>query len=689
MRLLLSLLTLLLPLILSAQNTPKPFEIARQVKAIIRDRHIEPRLIDDAFSRDVFDAFLRDLDPDKKFFTEIEVAELQKFRDVLDDELNLDRWAFLPLVIDSYRDKLQRAEKLASSIGSKPVDLRMNEPWTPRDQFAHSITDLEKRWKSIIAREVMEDMARVSHAGSATDISLTKLEAASREKVLRTHLRRIQKVLQHSHGLENYVANTLFKKYLAVTDPHSVYMSATEMENFIAGLSTNGYDLGLEFQENERGDLVVEGLLPGGPAWNSGEINRGDILEKVRWAGNEWTDATSLELDELDELIAERNHEMIEFAFRQQGGLPRVVGLRKAKVNQEDAIVRAFTLNGKRKVGYINLPDFYSNWGGGESSQSAADVAKEIVKLKQENIEGLILDVRFNGGGSLAEAVAMAGIFIDGGPVGIERERQKEPLTLKDSNRGTVYDGPLVIMVNGLSASASEFLAAALQDYNRAIIVGSNTYGKGVGQQLFSLEPGRSDFKGITPGQRWGYASVTTLRMYRINGRSVQGRGVQPDIELPDLISIFNIREALTPFALKGDSINKKTYPQILKPLPLEGLRKTSAMRIIEHPAFEAISRYRGAVAKYYLAPPVSLSWNHVKHRVDNLFCEFSNLESQLANETQAYVVEPLKFSSSRMQIDQYAGNINTGWIEKLSADHILKETFHIICDYIDTLDKP
>src|SRR5690606_17936052 len=135
---------------------------------------------------------------------------------------------------------------------------------------------------------------------------------------------------------------------------------------------------------------------------------------------------------------------------------------------------------------------------------SAADVAKEIVKLKQENIEGLILDVRFNGGGSLAEAVAMAGIFIDGGPVGIERVRQKEPLTLKDSNRGTVYDGPLVIMVNGLSASASEFLAAALRDYNRAIIVGSNTYGKGVGQQLFSLEPGRSDFKGITPGQRWG-----------------------------------------------------------------------------------------------------------------------------------------------------------------------------------------
>ncbi len=684
-------LVIVMPVALMAQNAPGPSEIARQLKITMQARHIEPRVIDDAFSRDVFDAFIDELDKGRRYFTQIEIDEFNRFRDELDDQLNGERSDFLTAVITSYKEKLERVEKIVSATCAIPVDLRMKEPYPNRKQYPKDIPELGKRWRIDLAQEVMEDLAR-GQEGRQSDAEvgfLGKNEATSREKVKRINLRRIQKVLNHSDGFENLITTMFFKKLLAAVDPHSVYMSATQMENFISALSTNGYGLGLEFQENERGDLVVSGLLPGGPAWNSGEINNGDVLDKVRWVGKEWIDAAGLTEYELDELIEESNHASIEFVFRQHGGFMRNVVLAKERVNEEDAVVRSFTLTGSKKIGYISLPDFYSNWGGNESSQSAGDVAKEIVKLKKENIEGLILDVRFNGGGSLAEAVAMTGIFIDGGPVGIERERGKEPVTLKDTNRGTVYDGPLVILVNGLSASASEFLAAALQDYHRAIIVGSRTYGKGIGQEVFSLQPGKPEFTALNADQRWGYASITTTRMYRINGKSIQARGVIPDIELPDLISMFNIHESGTPFALRPDSVTKKTYAQLLRPVPLDDLRRRSRPRVREHKTFEAVSRYRGASQKYFLTPPGYVEWQHLKHRADNLYCEFDNLKSLLAEGTGMFVVAAPVFSQPRMQLNGYAEDLNNGWIQNLSQDHVLAEAFQIICDYINILDRP
>lgn len=685
------LLAILQPLTLTAQKTPAPSEIARQLKTTMQTRHIEPRVVDDAFSRDVFDAFINELDQQRRYFTQVEIEELYRFRDQLDDQLNGARWDFLAVVVPAYKAKLFRAEKMVTATCALPIDLRFKETYEEDGQYAKDIPNLEDRWRISLVREVLEDLARGCEGQQIRTEAeyLAKNEAVSREKVKRINLRRIQKILNHAEGFENFITTMLFRKYLAAVDPHSGYMSGTQMENFISALSTNGYGLGLEFQENERGDLVVSGLLPGGPAWNSGEINNGDILDKVRWVGKDWIDAAGLTEYELDEIIEESNHDNIEFALRQQGGFTRNVVLRKERVNEEDAVVRAFTLTGSKKIGYISLPDFYSNWGGSESSQSAGDVAKEIVKLKKENIDGLILDVRFNGGGSLAEAVAMTGIFIDGGPVGIQRERGKESLTLKDTNRGTVYDGPLVILVNGLSASASEFLAAALQDYHRAIIVGGRTYGKGIGQELFSLEPGKAKLTTTAADQRWGYASITTTRMYRIGGKSIQAKGVVPDIVLPDLISMFNISESVTPFALKPDSITKKTYAQVLRPLPVDDLRRKSENRVKEKPSFEAVDRYHGALQKYFLTPPGVIEWQRLKHRSDNLHCEYRNLERRLAEGTAAFVAKAPVFSQSRMQLDDYALDVSNGWIEKLSEDHVLEEAFNIICDYIEILDLP
>jgi carboxyl-terminal processing protease len=345
-------------------------------------------------------------------------------------------------------------------------------------------------------------------------------------------------------------------------------------------------------------------------------------------------------------------------------------------------------LEGKRRIGYISLPDFYSAWGDAEGGKSAGDVAAEILKLKKQNIDGLILDVRFNGGGSLAEAVNMTGIFIEAGPVGIERVKGQEAFTIKDQNRGTVYDGPLTILINSMSASASEFLAAALQDYRRAIIVGSNTFGKGTAQEMFSLRPGKPDvdFANLS-ASGWGFVKVTTGKTYRINGKAIQRRGVVPDISLPDLSDTFGYRESDQDYALRSDSVNKKTYWTPLAKLPLAALAERSKDRVSGHAGFKAITNYTQSVAAR-INEETARDWNEAKKNMDLQDKLHLNLKSAVATATESFEVKTHEFGKPRMEVDDYVDMVNKAWIKNLSHDISLEEAFNITCDYIDILNQ-
>lgn len=673
-----------------AQPAPTASTEAIQLKKVILEKHLEPGLVDNGFSSDAFGLLLNDSDPEHLYFLQEEIDKLNSMHDKIDNDLNLNSWVFFPLFAAAYEKALQRAEKILIQESSKPFDLGKKDVRRADTTWCADESQLRARWSLVLKSETLQDMANVrkSKAAVAEKDFLAAQEPVSRKKAQTARIRSIRRIFDHPSGFQDFLLDKYYNALSNAFDPHTVYFSPTQMENFLSALSSEGFYFGFSIRESESGEIEIANLLPGGPAWKSGEFNSGDVIERLRWEGKEWMDLAGVTEEEVDAKLSESNQSAMEFVLRKSAGLSKTIRLKKEKLNTEESMVKGFVLAGKRRIGYISLPDFYSSWGDNEGAKCAGDVAAEIVKLRKQNIEGLILDVRYNGGGSLQEAMNMAGIFIDAGPVGVQRVKGQEPFTLKDTNRGTVYDGPLVIMVNGVSASASEFLSAALQDYHRAIIVGSNTYGKATAQEMFSLRPGKADVDfGNLSSTSWGYVKVTTGKTYRINGRSIQQKGVRPDIILPDLANAFEPRESNQPHALKSDSVNKKTYWTPLPELPIPWLKEQSQVRVDADPGFKAVSDYLDLLKRDELLQEV-LTWENQKAEMELREKMATSLKNAFSNPRAAFEVHEHDFSRTRMDLDEYARNVSEAWKRNLSRDFSLAEAFHIICDYIDTVNN-
>ncbi len=272
-------------------------------------------------------------------------------------------------------------------------------------------------------------------------------------------------------------------------------MNLTEKKGFETELSGFEYSTGMGLGQNEDGNYEVDRLEPGGNAWRSGELHKGDVVLSIKKGTGTAKELSEMDEDEVDALLSGNSDEKVELTVKTAAGVTKKITLTKEKVTNDEGIVKSYVISGKQKIGYIKLPDFYSRESHDIQTEDdvifdgcANDVSKEIVKLTRDTITGLILDLRYNGGGSMWEAMQLAGIFIDYGPVGSVKDKEGKVRFLKDPNRGTAYDGPLLVLINGASASASELTSAMLQDYKRALIVGSTTYGKGTAQYMLPLD---------------------------------------------------------------------------------------------------------------------------------------------------------------------------------------------------------
>jgi carboxyl-terminal processing protease len=667
---------------------------ASLLKNVIIKQHYSPKEINDQFSEQFYDQLFKALDPDKILFTESDLKPLLPYRTLLDDEFNGKQWYFFNLLVTTYRNCLERSEQYIEQLSSTPFNWKVKEYMT-NDTLHWPATELalKEKWRLWLKLSLLDRMASMYELDSTKNARFfDQNEATARVRVKATELRSIRRILKHQAGFENHVASLYFGTFASIFDPHSVYLSTTEMENFLSSLSTEGYYFGVTLDENDRGDVVIAAMAPGGPAWKSGEFHAGDVLLALRWTGQERIDLAGVPLEEVNQLLGDANHNTIEFTVRMAGGVQKEIALRKEKISLEEVFVRSYILTGKNKIGYISLPDFYTQWGDeSEGSRCASDVAKEIIKLKKENIDGLILDVRFNGGGSLREALAMAGIFIDEGALGILRDRTQNETTVKDMNRGTVYDGPLAIMVNGQSASASEFLAAALQDYNRGIIVGSRTYGKATAQNFFPVDPNQKEepsLESLKTGA--GFATITTDKIYRVTGKTAQGLGITPDVLLPDFYDVVTMREALLPYALPPDSVFRQTYYKPRVPLPRNELKKQSAARVSSHPSFTTILETSLWLKKKLAAQdqPVLLHWDSFLKDSDEENRHYTTIKKMFDKQTAVFNVTNGLVDLQRINADEYAQQFNKHWIERLMTDGYVEETFLIVCDYIEWKKK-
>ena len=657
---------------------------------MIELNHLSPRPVDDSFSVAMFRSLLKIADRRRLLFTEAEYKSLLIYSTGLDDELQGKNWNFFELFESLYKRSLTRADSIINKLLQKPFDFSVNESVTTSNEetfnFATDIPALSNRWSRYLKYRALNqffDMVSADSTGKTTmKTSISNSEVKVRDRIRVSESKALKKILDHPDGFSEHIFQLYLNAIASCFDPHTNYFSQEGKEEFKEALSTEALSFGLELQENEKGQIVINELKPGGPAWKSGDVNEGDELLSLQWEGKETVEMAGLSLEDAYEVLDQSVTDRLVLRSKKSDGSIKIVFLRKEKLENEENIVKGFVLKGEKKIGYILLPAFYTQWENETGSSCANDVAKEIVKLKRENIDALILDIRYNGGGSLGEAMEMAGIFIDEGPLMGQKQRDGKIIYLKDPNRGMIYNGPMALMVNGQSASASEILASTLQDYNRAVIVGSNTFGKATMQQMMALD---TTIK--KPGNISGakdIVKITTGRLYRLNGETAQLNGVRPDIVLPDAFDGVDYREKFIPFALASDRVAKNGYYKPLATIPVGELVIKSSERVANNKEFEAIKNMVTAMK----ARRAKIETIPLKQEG---FEQWAKQREQEMNIIEAHTLSAGKFTVDNHGLDKalltnnsgYAKEINNEWLHNIAEDIYIQETFSVLCDLI------
>ncbi len=660
------------------------------LKRMIELNHLAPKPVDDSFSADMFKIIINRADRRRLLFTDAEFKSLQAYNNKLDEELNKKEWTFYDLFATLYKKALTRADSIITKLSQKPFDFNVNETVTSNKReefnFATDVSSLSARWLRYLKYSALDQLFDIAAADTTGKTSLKTVigtaEAKVREQLKKNEIKNLKRLTTQQGGIDGHITELYLNALASVFDPHTNYFSPQGKQQFQESLSTEALSFGLELDENEKGQIVVDMLTPGGPAWKSGDLNKGDILLSVLWEGKEVADMTGATLEEAYEELEKSSTDKLILKFKKADGTEKTVMLKKEKLENEENIVKGFVLQGEKKIGYILLPGFYTEWENESGSSCANDVAKEIVKLKKENIDGLILDVRYNGGGSLGEALEMTGIFIDEGPVVGIKSKDPKVVFLKDPNRGTIFSGPMVLMVNGQSASASEMLAAALQDYNRAVIVGSATFGKATMQQMFSLDTFSKKAAAMNTDR--DMVKITDGKLYRLTGESAQRNGVVPDVLLPDAFDGIEYREKFSPNALVGDPVAKNNYYKPLPALPVNELAAKSALRIKSDDNFRDIQQIiLMMIARREKSETISLKWEEFEKWARQNAKELEALKGDVVAAGKKFTVTNHGLDKVLLANNEYAREINQVWLDDINEDIYIQEAFLVLCDLI------
>jgi carboxyl-terminal processing protease len=637
---------------------------------LLNENHIQPPDLGASFQRDLIVEFFEQIDPYHIFFS-LEDANNLNTTNLSVRSTQIEFCNFAQTLANIVDGRLKQAEREIEAYLNTKLNYAEKDSFALLPQPSLNPTDSyqKRQLRRYLKYQVLEQMSILSDTTTKDD--LLKRESEVRDKVKVRETKRVQKLIGSNNNLLDFTTGAMLKSIATLYDPHSSYFTNEEMIGFQNELSSSILSYGLDFWEDETGDLTVNSLVPGGAAWQSNEIHEGDVILSIKWENNEKISARDFSPAELRDKLELNKNRKAEITVRKKDGTTAIVKLEKSIVQSDNNHVDGYILTGKRKIGYIALPAFYSNWNGKDVNGCANDVAAELIKLKKENIQGLILDLRFNGGGSTKEAMELAGIFINVGPLMVLQTKKQPLYTLKDATPGAAYTGPLVILVNGLSASASEMIAASLQDHQRALIVGTPTFGKSNGQSVYP----------IVEKDTVAHVKVTNGRLYRITGKSYQRQGVQPDIGLPDVSQYLGYNEGKLPNALPNDSINKKTYYTPLQLPSIAELRKRSTQRISGSRFFQQFQKME--FQQQYIRLHMDEFIKHMREDID----EF---DISVEEDTTAapYVVTHNHFNRALLQIDQYRNEMSVEFIQELTQSPYLQEAYNILIDYLELENK-
>ena len=680
----------------SPQNDEEKMQtIMISVKNTLSYLHYSPKPINDAYSADVFDKYLEMMDPAKKFLLQSDVDEFTKHKTKLDDYLNRGDISFFNLTVDRLNARTKEVEKLSQDILSKPINFDENEELILEPKlkaYPKNQEELRNEWKKFIKYNILQEIETLN---AKEQTQKEKKDSVNKFKLKDTIKLQILTPQQKQAKATDEVKDLLtsmFKRYdkrkkmdwfsvymnayTEVFDPHTNYFSPQDKEDFDVSFKGKVIGIGATIQES-KGKIKIGTLVVGAPAWKSKQISEGDEILKVKSKKDEEPiNVTGMLVDEAVRFIRGEKGTEVVLTLRKKDGSIKEVKMIREEVAIEDTFARSIIVNSPngKKYGFINLPGFNADFEDAKGRNASDDIKAELIKLKAQNVEGIILDLRNNGGGSLTEVVDIMGLFMKNGPVVQVKDGNGKIQVLKNKQNDPIWTGPLVIMQNELSASASEILAGAMQDYGRAVIVGSpQSFGKGTVQTFVELN------RFLNTSDDFGALKLTIQKFYRVNGKSTQLKGVDSDIPMKDIFTYEEIGERYDNYALPWDQVSTSGFAP-LNTLNMSNLVNNSAKRLTQNKNYQLLLE--------------SAQWKEKLDKEEKVTLNLKEFESLMkARKEQIEKFKSLiKFNNGlnftlhadeakRGKTDEVFAKKSENWMKNLKRDIYLQETVNIISE--------
>ena len=665
------------------------------VKNTLSYLHYSPKQINDAYSQEVYKHYFEMIDASKRYFMQSDMDEFSKHKTKLDDYLNQGNLTFYKLTIDRLYQRVDEIDKITQDILAKPINLEEDETLILEPKLRKNATnkaELTSEWKKYIKYNILQEMESLkakeeTQKEKKDSVQKFKLKDTIKLEILTPEQRRVKATTE----VKDLITDTFrrFKKrnkmdwftvhmnaYTEVFDPHTNYYSPKNKEDFDTQFKGKVIGIGAIIQE-KRGYLYLGPLTIGAPAWKSKQLSEGDKILKVKSKPNEdAVNVVGMLSDEAVRLIRGEKGTKVTLTVEKKDKSIKEVTMIREEVAIEDTFARSIIVNSAdgKKYGLISLPSFNADFEDAKGRNASDDIKNEILKLKPQGVQGIILDLRNNGGGSLTEVGDIMGLFMNAGPFVQVKDGNGKIQTLKNKTNSPIWTGPVVIMQNELSASASEILAGAMQDYGRGIVLGSpQSFGKGTVQTFVDLN------RFLNTSDDFGSLKLTIQKFYRISGESTQRKGIQSDVQMKDFFTYAEVGERYDDYALAWDKIPAVPY-QPMNYFSIQALQKGSEARLQNNKNYQLIQESAQWKEKLDKEETISLKeskFDEVMKTRKSQIEKFKVLDK--FNNGLKFTLNPDE--ATREKTDEAFTKKTQNWTKNLQRDLYLQEAVNVISE--------
>jgi carboxyl-terminal processing protease len=661
--------------------------LLKAVNISLQNAHYDPVEINDSFSERGFELYLDNIDPNKRLLLTDDVQLLEGYKYLLDDQTLDGSYEFFNASLDIINARTALTQTYFEEILAHPFNFDKDDSVNFNDSIPYASTEVElkERWRkylkyNVLTRlhsEVLAQEKSIENKDSGFIAQpFDSLELKARKSVLKTHTdwyKRLNR-LERKDRLAVYI-NSLTSVY----DPHTNYFPPADKDNFDIQMSGRLEGIGAQLQDKD-GYIRITRIIPGGPSSLQGDLKANDLILKVAQENEEAVEIVDWRIDDAVKLIRGKKGTKVTLTVRKPDGSEQDITITRDIVVLEETYAKSLIINDVDNLqsGYIYLPSFYADFRNPNGRFSWKDVKTEVEKLKDAGVKGIILDLRNNGGGSLDDVVKMAGLFIDEGPVVQVKEKGRKAHVLEDKRPGAEWDGALVIMVNEFSASASEIMAAAMQDYNRAIIVGSSsTHGKGTVQRFLALNQTLRS-KNLPD---LGSVKLTIQKFYRINGDATQLKGVSSDVLMPDNYMYLETGEKEHEYPMEWDQIKSSSYNAKQYKVPSKIIKKSQS-RVSENATFQLIEENAHRWEDQRKSTSYNLNFEAYKSIEETEKLEGERFKAIGKSPILDFTVQNVPADLESINKEESRKKRNEEWIKGIEKDPYIYEALQIIEDW-------